>query len=346
MDKLRTSITRRSALAGSAAIAAGMALPGWAAERPVQVIGRVRQLDPALDDVIAADAKVVQVAQGFTWCEGPLWVESRHELLFSDVPENTMYRWSPKGGLGMQLKPSGWNGAPDPALREAGSNGLAIDRLGRVVIADSGTRALSRLDLKTMKKTILVDHYQGKRFNSPNDAIVADDDSIYFTDPPYGLKDGDKSPVKELTFQGVYRWAPDGSVTLLDDTLSLPNGVGLSPDQRTLYVSVSDPAAPRVYAYDLDKTGRAANRRVFFDAMPLMGEGVKGLPDGLTVDAHGRVFVAGPGGLLILSPAGKLLGVIEANDRPISNCVFDGKHTLYMTCGDIVASVRVKTRGL
>lgn len=336
----------RRAFVGAAAASAGLAATTARAKPPVQVIGHVKRIDPALDEIFAGDAQVVQVVQGFTWCEGPCWVPALDALVFSDVPENTAYRWSRTRGLGLYLKPSGWLGAPDPHLREAGSNGWALDPDGKLLEANSGGRSVMRVDPASKAKTTLADRFEGHRFNSPNDLIAASDGTIYFTDPPYGLADGDKSPVKEMPFNGVYRLAKDGTVTAIDRTLTLPNGVGLSPDERTLYVSVSDPARPRVMAYDLDRQGHPSNARVFFDAMPLMGEGVKGLPDGLTVDAHGRLFCAGPGGLMILSAAGKLLGQVQVEGRPVSNCVFgeNGK-TLFMTCGDLIASVRTRMRG-
>ena len=343
------SITKREVLAAAGAIGAAMVAQGVsAAVRPSQVVGRVRRIDPAMDDVVAADAPVTQVTQGFTWCEGPVWIDSAKMLLFSDVPENTMYRWSAANGLGIFKKPSGLQGAPDPAFREAGSNGLAVDERGGLVMASSGGRCIARVDLKTRAITVLADRFNGKKFNSPNDLIVSANGAIYFTDPPYGLKDGNASSIKQMPFNGVYRWSQAGGVTLVDDSLTMPNGIGLSPDERTLYVSVSDMAAPHVYAYDLDKAGRASNRQVFYDATPLIGPDVMGAPDGLTIDARGRMLVSGPGGLLVLSAAGKLLGVIEAPGKTISNCVFGGPEgkTLFMTAGDIVARVPVRARGL
>lgn len=346
------AMTRRGLLRSAACGATGVMLAartaGAATVRPAQVVGRVRRIDPALDAAVPADAPVTLVTRGFTWCEGPVWIERAGMLLFSDVPENVMYRWSAAGGLGIFKKPSGLQGSPDPAFREPGSNGLAIDERGGLVMASSGGRCIARVDLRTRAITVLADSFRGKRFNSPNDLIVAADGAIYFTDPPYGLKDGDRSPIKQMPFNGVYRWSREAGVTLIDDGLTLPNGVGLSPDERILYVSVSDPDAPRIYAYDLDKAGRAANRRVFFDAQPLARPGVAGLPDGMTVDARGRILVAGPGGLLVISPAGILLGVIEVPGKTVSNCVFggsDGK-SLFMTAGDLVARVPVRARGL
>ena len=218
-------------------------------------IGRVTAFDPAFGETVAKDARIERIAAGFTWAEGPTWVRDGGYLLFNDVPENTMYRWSERDGLSVFLKPSGYAGPPLDVLREAGANGMHAEPAGNVLLADSGTRAIARLDPATRRKTVLASAYDGHRLNSPNDLVRRSDGVVFFTDPPYGLKDGDKSPVKELRFNGVYRLDRDGSVHLLDDSLSLPNGIALSPDERTLYVANSDPARPIWNAYTLDAGG-------------------------------------------------------------------------------------------
>jgi gluconolactonase len=339
-------LNRREVATGLAAtVLLAMAGPALGRERPGgPVAGQVRRIDPALDALIDHDARVERIADGFNWAEGPVWVPGRSMLLFSDVPANRMYRWTAERGQGIFLDPSGLAGGPDPAVREGGSNGLVMDNDGRLIIADSGNRLLARLDLATGKRQVLADRWDGKRFNSPNDAVVARDGAIYFTDPSYGLTDGDRSPRRELAHNGVYRLGPDGTLTLIEPALSMPNGIGLSPAEDRLYVSVSDEAAPRIMAYDLDREGRASNGRIFFDARPLVHPGVLGLPDGLSVDRRGNLFASGPGGLLVIDPAGKLLGVIEVAGRPVSNCAFGGKW-LYMTADDCVARVKIRTRG-
>ena len=339
------SLSRRTVLAGASGLA--LAACATAAAPAYPAIGRVRRLDPALDAIIAPDAIIEQLAEGFTWSEGPVWIANGGYLLFSDVPENRIHRWSEADGLSTFMSPSGLAGPADPAMREAGSNGLFPDAPGTILMSDSGSRTVARLDLATQAKTVLAARYQGKRFNSPNDLIKARNGAIFFTDPPYGLKDDDRSPAKELAFNGVYRLAPDGTVSLLDDSLTRPNGVGLSPDERTLYVAVSDPASSILYAYDLDAAGAVSNRRVLSDMTSQVGEANPGLPDGLKVAHDGMLFATGPGGVHVITPQGRTLGVIETGG-PIANCAFGGPggDVLYMTSGSKLARVRTKTRGL
>jgi len=334
-------ISRRTLLATSAALP----FAAWAAPVPGSY-GTVRGVRAALEPVIAADTPVEQVAWGFQWAEGPVWVKNGGYLLFSDPPANTLYRWTPGGGATVFLKPSGYEGKPDPALREPGSNGLAIDASGALVMCDSGNRALSRLDLTSKNKKILVDLFEDKRFNSPNDLCIARSGAIYFTDPPFGLEGQDASPVKKMPFNGVYRWTPDGAVTVIEKELSRPNGVALSPDESILYVSNCDQAKPIIKAYALGPDGLPQSSSLFFDTSALITPETKGMPDGIKVDGDGNLFVGGPGGILVLSKAGKLLGVINVTGRASSNCCFgeDGS-TLFITSADIVARVRLKTRG-
>lgn len=309
-------------------------------------LGRLTVFDDSFRDVVAPDARIEEIAEGFTWAEGPAWVREGDYLLFTDVPENTLYRWSERDGISVFLKPSGLAG-PDPGtLREAGANGLYAEPAGTVVLADSGTRVVARLDPKTKLKTTLAATYEGKKFNSPNDVVRRSDGAVFFTDPPYGLKGLDESPVKELKFNGVYRIDTDGTVHLLDDGLSFPNGIALSPDERTLYVSNSDPKRPVWMAYSLDARGDVTGKRVFADATDLLGEGVPGLPDGMAVAEDGRLFASAPGGVLVFDADGKRLGRIETGVA-ISNCAFgdDGK-TLYMSSHTLIARVRLKVIGL
>jgi gluconolactonase len=309
--------------------------------------GTVQRENPALDALIAPGARVEKVADGVTWAEGPVWVRGEGYLLLSDPPENRMFRWSQKGGLSLFMKPSGYAGTDTAIFREDGSNGLIPgDRPGTILMADSGSRAIARLDLVSKTKTFLVTEYQGKKFNSPNDLVLARDGSIWFTDPPYGLKDLDKSPAKQLPFNGVYRLMPSGEVRLIDGSLTFPNGIGLSPDQRTLYISVSDPEKARIYAYSLDAAGSVLGRRVFADMTPLVKQGLSGLPDGLKIDVHGNLFASGPGGIHILSPKGVELGLIKT-DVTSENCAFgDDGRTLFIASTHSVLRVRTRTEGL
>ncbi|MBO9710240.1 MAG: SMP-30/gluconolactonase/LRE family protein [Caulobacter sp.] len=306
----------------------------------------MRRLSPALDAVIAPDASIQLLAEGFVWSEGPVWVREGGCLVFSDVPGNVMYRWSETDGVSEFLNPSGYDGPPTDAFAEPGQNGMALDAAGYLLACDHGNRALVRIDLKTRAKTFVVDRHEGKRFNSPNDLAVAKSGAIYFTDPTYGLKGRNASPLRELDFNGVYRLRPDGTLDLLDTELTFPNGVALSPDEQRLYVSVSDPQAPKLWVYELGPDGLPVGKTVFFDTAPLKNEGGLGLPDGMCLDTEGRLYATGPGGVLVITPRGELIGAIETGTA-IANCAFgeDGS-TLFLASHDKLARVRLKTRGL
>jgi gluconolactonase len=313
-------------------------------------VGRLTTYDAAFADVVAPDARIERLADGFTWAEGPAWIADGDDgggyLLFTDVPDNKLYRWSEQDGLSVFLEPSGYDGPPTGTLREPGANGLYAEPAGTVLLADSGSRVVARFDPRTKRKTTIAAAFNGKRFNSPNDVVRRSDGVVFFTDPPYGLKDGNDSPVKELDFNGVYRLDTDGSVHLLDDGLSFPNGIALSPDERTLYVANSDPARPIWTAYTLDAKGAVQDKRVFADAADLVGENNPGLPDGMAVAANGTVFATGPGGVIVFSTDGKRLGRIETGTA-VANCAFGGDgRMLYLASDAFIARVRVRTKGL
>lgn len=336
--------TRRVILAGAAALSTtACASAGHAVRYPT--VGRIVREDPALDRLIAPDAVIERLAEGFTWSEGPVWISEGGYLLFSDVPQNRIHRWSACDGASVFMSPSGYDGPDASGFREPGSNGLIAGPAGSILMADHGNRAIARVDLATKAKTLLATRYQGRRFNSPNDLVQAADGAIFFTDPPYGLKDMGRSPLKELPFNGVYRLDPDGEVTLLEDGLTFPNGVALSPDQRTLYVTVSDPARAVIMAFDLSTAGRTSGGRIFRDFTPMVGAAAPGLPDGLAVDAQGHLFVTGPGGVHILTPDGRSLGRIDTGTAA-ANCKFgEGGRTLFITSGPFVAKLQTLTRG-
>jgi gluconolactonase len=310
------------------------------------IVGQIHRRSPALDVVVAPDAPIQQLAEGFIWAEGPVWVRDGGYLVFSDVPGNVMYRWSEADGVSEFLNPSGYAGPPTDAFAEPGQNGMALDAAGDLLVCDHGNRALGKVDLKTRNKTFLLDRYQGKRFNSPNDLAVAKSGAIYFTDPTYGLKGRNASPLRELDFNGVYRLRPDGTLDLLDADLTFPNGIALSPDERRLYVSVSDPKGPKLMVYDLGPDGLPTSKAVFFDAMALQEAGGTGLPDGMCLDTEGRLYATGPGGVLVLTPDAELIGVIETGTA-IANCAFgeDGS-TLFLASNHTLARVRLKMTGL
>lgn len=317
-----------------------------APESKFTAVGRIVQWDPALEEIVQSTATIEKLADGFTWSEGPAWISSGNYLLFTDVPENTMYRWSESEGLSVFLKPSGYDGPPLDVLREPGANGLFAESADTVLLADSGTRIIARMDLASKQKTPLATTVNGLRFNSPNDVIRRTDGVVFFTDPPYGLKDGNASPAKEIKYNGVYRIDTDGAVHLVDDSLSFPNGIELSPDERTLYVANSDPERPIWMAYSLNERGEVTDKRVFADASDLMSSEARGLPDGLSIGVGGHLFATGPGGVLIFAPDGKRLGRIETGSA-IANCAFgDDGRTLYMTSHNFIARVKVQTTGV
>lgn len=322
------SITRRSALAALAAFSGIALFPTAAAS--ARRAGIIR-LDPGLDRLISASAEVETLSRDHRWTEGPLWVPTGNYLLFSDVPGNVIYRWSRAGGVTPFLSPSGLQDRVPPGIREAGANGLALDRQGHLLLADSGSRALVRIDLATRRRTVLVDRFEGRRFNSPNDLVVARSGAIYFTDPTYGLEGGDGSPLRELDFAGLYRLADDGALVVLDRAQRKPNGVGLSPDERTLYLSLSDDDRPEILAYALDAEGFPTNVRVFRDMRREQAAGLPGAPDGMDIAADGHVFASGPGGIHVLTPEGVLLGIISTG-TPIANaCIGEGGRSLFLT---------------
>lgn len=296
------------------------------------------------DTVIDSAAKVKQLGAGFSWVEGPLWVRRGQFLLFSDVPKNRIHRWSPEKGMELFLEPSGGTGELK-GFREPGSNGLKAGRPGFLLMADQGNRGIAELNLATKRKRLIAGRYAGKRFNSPNDLIVGPGGAIWFTDPPYGLAGIDDSPLKEQRANGVYRVDPGGRVTLVEAELRFPNGIGFSPDGRTLYVSNSDPKRAVILAYDLSPSGTLSRRHVFADMTALAGK-LPGLPDGMVVDERGDLFATGPGGVHIFDPAGRELGRISTG-AAISNCTFGGAdgRTLFMTSTNAVYAVQTRVRG-
>lgn len=309
-------------------------------------VGEVIRLSGKINDLVAGDAQIEKLGEGFIWSEGPVWISEGGYLLFTDVPGNTLYKWAAGEGVSVFLKPSGYAGDDASFLREGGANGLALDKNGRLIMCDSGNRTIASLDLSARTKTVIVDNYQGKRFNSPNDLVIHSNGDIFFTDPPYGLKGLNDSPHKELEFNGVYRFSHEGDLALLTNELAFPNGIALSPDEKTLYVSQSDPQRPILMAYDLMDDGSIANGRVFFDASALASQGKSGLPDGMAVDVHGNLFVTGPGGVHVLSPDGTHLGTI-ATGQAVANCAFgnDGS-VLYLTSDMMLCRVQLKTKGM
>ncbi|HSV73263.1 MAG TPA: SMP-30/gluconolactonase/LRE family protein [Chthonomonadales bacterium] len=286
------------------------------------VIGAA-QPEPQATAVIADGARVEKLAGGMRFTEGPVW-DPRGFLIFSDIPANTLHKWSPEGGLEVFRRPSGH------------ANGNTLDREGRLITCEHDGR-VSRTEPDGRVVT-LVDRFEGKRLNSPNDLAVHSDGSIYFTDPPYGTT----REREELGFYGVYRLAPDGRLTLLTREMRRPNGLAFSPDERRLYVGDSQENVLRVF--DVRPDGTLGPGRVFAD---LRSPGVDGAADGMKVDRRGNVYTTGPGGVWVLDPTGRLLGKIVVPEVPANLCFGDAdRRTLYMTARTGLYRVRVRHPGV
>jgi gluconolactonase len=317
--------------------------PAHAKDGSSRTIGRIERLDPAFDRLVPPHARMEVLCEGFDWCEGPVWIREGGFLLFSDIPRNAIMRWDEESGCSLYLRPAGYTG-DSPRGGESGSNGLALDRQGRLVLCQHGDRRVARLDaswdVPRPNYITLADRYQGKRLNSPNDAAVHSSGSIYFTDPPYGLEKNMDDPAKELAFQGVYRIAPDGELMLLTKELERPNGIALSPDERTLYVANSHGPRPIIMAFVVAEDGTLGEGREFFNARELMQK-YEGACDGMAVDERGNLFATVPGGVALLSPEGKHLGTLLTGKRT-SNCTFgeDGA-ALFITADDLLLRIRL-----
>jgi gluconolactonase len=311
---------------------------GWAET----VSMTITSLDPRFDHLVPRDAALENTADGFTWLEGPVWHKAGGYLLFSDIPSNRVYKWKAGEGVSEFLRHSGYNGSVPFAGKEPGSNGLAFDAMGRLVLCRHGARHIGRLELDG-RISVLADRYDGYRLNSPNDLVFRSNGDLYFTDPPFGLPgvfdDPGKAPV-----QGVYRVDKEGAIIRLITDVKAPNGIAFSPDEKTLYVSDVDPQRAAWLAYDVQPDGTVANGRVFFDATIWRKDPFFG-PDGLKVDQDGNVWGARPGGISVIAPDGTLLGTIETG-RPTSNVAWgeDGR-TLFVTSGSALYRIRLTTRG-
>lgn len=302
---------------------------------------KIVRLDPRFDKIVPQDAVLERVADGFAWAEGPVWNRAGGFLLFSDVPNNSIIKWKVGEGTSLFLKPSGYTGTEPFTGREPGSNGLTFDSEGRLVFCQHGDRRISRLE-KDVSKTILVDNYQGKRLNSPNDLVFKSNGDLYFTDPPFGLPKSFDDPKKELPFQGVYRFSRDGKLTLLTTEVKAPNGIAFSPDEKKLYVA--DSARALWFVFDVKPDGAFSEGRVLFDGAE-QSKGRPGVADSLKVDVNGNIFAAAPGGLFVLAPDGTLLGRFDLGTAT-GNCAWgeDGS-TLFITSNSILYRIRLNTKG-
>jgi gluconolactonase len=303
----------------------------------------VLRLDPRFDQLVPANAVLEKIVDDHGWAEGPVWVRDGGYLLFSDVVRNTIFRWKQGEGETVVLRPSGYTGAAPYEGKEPGSNGLAIDPSGRLVFCQHGDRRISRRE-PDGRLTVLADRFEGKRLNSPNDLVFKSNGDLYFTDPPFGLPHTFDDRAKEVPFQGVYRRAADGTLTLLTRELSAPNGIAFSPDERTLYVSNADRERLVWMAFEVESDGTLGRSRVLYDGTRTLA-GRRGTADGLKVDAKGNIFGAGPGGVYVFAPDGTMLGWFDFGGN-VGNVAWgeDGA-TLFIAANAAVYRVRLTTSG-
>jgi len=324
--------------------------------------GSVEKTDAGFDAIAPAGAKIEKLFTCCTWTEGPVWVHGpiaggKSYLLFADIPGNRIMQWWPDDRLTVFLKPSGYQGTAPFTGPESGSNGMTLDPRGRLTVAGHARRNVYRLETMSgdTQLTVLADRYQGKRLNSPNDLVYARDGSLYFTDPPYGLPtQSDTDPQKELDFNGVFRVrdaasqkpgaAPDpGKLDLLIKDLTRPNGICFSPDEKILYIAVSDPQHKVWMRYDVKPDGTVANGQVFYDATSAPGDGG---PDGIKVDEKGNLYGAGPGGVWVFSPEGKHLGTFKIPEK-VANLNWGGDgRALYITASSSLYRVHLMIPGI
>jgi len=320
--------------------------PKPAAEAPREVkqepasAGKLVSLDPKFDALVPPSATIEKLAGGFQFIEGPLWFPAGH-LWFSDVQGNVVRQWSPDGKVIEILRPGGYDGTDAPPGSFIGPNGMVASKEGSVLLCQHGNHRIVKIASDRSISTV-VDKFEGKRLNSPNDLVYKSDGTLYFTDPPYGLVKQDEDPKKELKFNGVYRLSPDGKLKVLVRDMTRPNGIAFSPDEKTLYVSNSDEKRKVWMKYDVQPDGTLKNGKVFFD---VTAETEEGLPDGMKIDAQGNVYGTGPGGIWVFSPDGKHLGTIKPTEVP-ANCNWgdDGK-SLYMTARTGLYRIKLAAQG-
>lgn len=306
--------------------------------------GYIEIYDPEMLQILDSNATIEVLADGFNWSEGPLWLASENKLIFTDVPENTIYSWDEKNGKQIYLKPSGYT-IINPKGGTEGANGLALDLKGNLILCQHGNRAVAKMltSLQSPRDSFefLALTYRGRKFNSPNDVHITKDGEMFFTDPPYGLPGQDKDSIKELSYNGVYRLKTDGTIVLIDSSLTRPNGIALSADEKTLYVANSDPDKSFWKKYILDEQKNIIETSTFADVTHLVPK-FKGLPDGMKIGKNGYIYASGPGGILIFNQDSRHIGTINTG-QATANCALDkDEKYLYMTADEFLMRVKLK----
>ncbi|MBT3666930.1 MAG: SMP-30/gluconolactonase/LRE family protein [Opitutae bacterium] len=312
--------------------------------------GSVERLDDAINKLIPINSKIEILAEGYVWSEGPVWVPGGDFLLYSDVPTNKVYKWKEGEGASIYLDPSGYT-SKISRPGESGSNGLALDTDGRLILCQHGDRRVARMKSSVLNPksdfVTLTSDFNGAKFNSPNDLAYNKKGELYFTDPPYGLVQKEKDPKREIDYQGVFLLRKNGKVDLVTKDLERPNGIILSPDEKTLYVANSHGPRPIWMSYKLNKNGLVKKGKTFFDSTDYRKKHVTRLGgnDGMKVDVNGNLWATGPGGVLVFSPQGKHLGTILTGQRT-ANCAFgDDGSTLYITADMYLMRIRTSVKG-
>ena len=306
---------------------------------------RIEILDAEGADLIDSNAVVENLAGGFSWTEGPVYIADGDYVLFSDIPANSIMKWKEGQGVTTYLHPSGYTGDSSKGPKnEPGSNGLLLDKNARLVLCQHGDRRIARMksslsEPKADYETV-ADKYNGKRFNSPNDAVYHPNGNLYLTDPPYGLQDGDNDKAKEQDIHGVYLVRPNGNVELVNADIKFPNGIAITPDGKSLLVGYSNSENRVWMKYDLNEQGLAANKSVFYKIGA--DEKADGAPDGMKISKKGYLYASGPGGVWILNSSGKPVARIYTGQATSNTALSADEKTLYMTCDDFFYRVRLK----
>jgi len=308
-----------------------------------QAPGSIVRLDPAFDAIVPAGATVETLKEGFGFINGILWVSEGRagHLLVSDIPANVIHKWTPPNTMTVFLDRPDWTRVAEarPDGVRFGANGIVRDRQGRIVYAAEADRAVIRLE-PDGKRTIIAERYEGKRSNSPNDLVFRSDGALYFTDPSGGGRFGTWDLKKELPYQGVFL-LKDGKLQLLIQDLDRPNGIVLSSDEKSLYVNDSNKRV--IMRYDVRPDGTVANGRLFVDMT--MGKG-NGNPDGMKFDERGNLYSVGPGGIWVMNPAGKQIGLIVPPENAPGFAFGDpDRKAIYMAASSKLAKVRLNVAG-